>query len=403
MTSFDVLILNAQFRQSLVSTRSLGRHGLRVAAAGPHPNLPTFASRWCGQSFVFPAEETPDSYLAGLENWLERSQARALIPSHDGTIALLRSHRARLEQRVRLALADEAALAIAVDKTQTLAAAQRLGAKIPPQFVVRTASDVAKAMREIGLPAVSKPAESWMQNGGEVVRMGPQLVTTAGEARQSLEGIIRVGGAALFQPLLTGRREAVSLLYAGGEVYARFAQWAKRTRPPLGGESVLRQSIAVPSDIGPQAEALVREINLEGYSEIEYRRDDRGVPYLMEINPRLSASVEIAVRAGVDFPYLLYLWASGERIPRVTGYRTGGWMRHLGADIEVMRTMLEQPGRPGNSPAIQAVLDFGLSFLRPMSYDYFDWQDPLPAVRATTDFAGDMMKRLLYRSRRKRS
>src|SRR5256885_4671083 len=55
--------------------------------------------------------------------------------------------------------------------------------------------------------------------------------------------LTRLGGSVLFQRLLSGRREAVSLLYANGEIYARFAQWARRTDPPLGGESVLRQKI----------------------------------------------------------------------------------------------------------------------------------------------------------------
>ena len=44
-----------------------------------------------------------------------------------------------------------------------------------------------------------------------------------------------------------------------------------------GGESILRQSIAIPPDIGPQAERLVREIDIEGYSEVEFRRDSSGV------------------------------------------------------------------------------------------------------------------------------
>ncbi len=43
--------------------------------------------------------------------------------------------------------------------------------------------------------------------------------------------------------------------------------------PPLGGVSVFRKSIAVPQDIGDQAERLVRAINLEGYCEVEFRRD----------------------------------------------------------------------------------------------------------------------------------
>jgi len=44
-----------------------------------------------------------------------------------------------------------------------------------------------------------------------------------------------------------------------GKMYARFAQWAKRTDPPLGGTIVVRQSIAMPQDVGEQGERLVRE------------------------------------------------------------------------------------------------------------------------------------------------
>jgi hypothetical protein len=43
------------------------------------------------------------------------------------------------------------------------------------------------------------------------------------------------------------------------------------------------------------------------------------------------------------------------------------------------------------------VLEFGLSFLKPTGYDYVDWRDPLPAVRATTDFTRDAIKTLVSR------
>jgi len=344
--------------------------------------------------------EATDDYRAMLEDWLERTGARVLISSHDGTIALLRAHRARLEQLVRFALADEPALTIAVNKERTLAVARRLGLHVPREVVVRGVEDVPAALNEIGLPAVIKPCESWVSCGGEGAWIGPRLVVSPDEARHAIEAVTQFGEAVLFQQLLTGRREAVSFLYAKGEVYGRFAQWAKRTTPPLGGQSVLRQSIAIPPDIGDQAESLVRDINLEGYSEVEFRRDGAGVPYLMEINPRLSASVEVAVRAGVDFPYLLYQWASGGPIEKVDGYRVGGWMRHLGGDIERMITALGERGRPGVARPVRTLLDFGLSFLRPMRYDYLDWQDPLPAVNATTDFTRGAISRLLSRVRR---
>ncbi|HEV2750403.1 MAG TPA: ATP-grasp domain-containing protein, partial [Gemmatimonadales bacterium] len=308
--------------------------------------------------------------------------------------ALLRRHRARLEPRFRLALAPEPGMGVAISKEETLALARRLRVPVPREVVVRDGGDLAAAVKEIGLPAVIKPSESWLWNGQEGARLGAQLAVTPAEARVAVEAVTRFGEAAMFQQLLTGRREAVSFLYADGEVYAGFAQWAKRTNPPLGGNSVLRQSIAIPPDIGRHAESLVREIDLEGYSEVEFRRDAAGVPYLMEINPRLSASVEIAVRAGVDFPYLVYQWASGGPIERVRGYRIGCWIRDLGGDITTLLAALRQRGRPGVPSPAQSLWHFGLSFLKPMSYDYVSWKDPLPAVKASTAFARNTMKRL---------
>lgn len=391
---YDALVLDARLRQSLVTVRSLGHRGLHVAALEASKSVlasksvPTFSSRWCQQAFCAPSyEQSPEPYLAYLEQLLDHSRARVLITSSNGTVALIRQYRAQLEQRVRIALAKEPALGIATNKDQTLEIAKQLGLGIPRGVNVGSLNEVSAALHEIGLPAVVKPIESWLWGEQQSASLMCQLVTTPDEARRAVEELTSLGGSTIFQQFLSGRREAVSLLYANGEMYARFAQWAKRTEPPLGGISVLRQSIAVPEDISDQAERLVREIELEGYSEVEFRRDSNGKPYLMEINPRLSASVELAVRAGVDFPYLLYQWANGDPIDYVKGYRVGGWMRFLEGDIMTTVEALIQRGRPGVTPPAQAIFDFFISFFKPMGYDYLDWKDPLPAFIAKIEFA----------------
>lgn len=383
---YDALVLNARLRQSLATVRSLGSRGLRVAALETFDELPApaFSSRWCQQKIVCPAHEGTKDYLTYLEQVLDSTRPRVLIPSSDGTIALLRQHRERLEQGVRIALAKEPALAIAINKEQTLEIAKRLGLGVPRSVTIGAVSEVGAALREIGLPAVVKPAESWAW--GEQRRVVSQLVTTPDEARRAVEELTCFGGKVLFQQFLSGRRESLSFLYANGEIYARFAFWGKRTNPPLGGIYVLRQAIAFPADTGKQAERLVREIELEGYSQVEFRRDSAGHPYLMEINPRLNLSIEHAIRAGVDFPYLLYQWANGDRINVVKDYCIGGWMRYLGGDIATTLAALRQRGRPGVTRPVRAILDFCASFFVPMSYDYLDWKDPLPVWSAMIGF-----------------
>lgn len=383
---YDALVLDAILRQSLVTVRSLGSRGLSVAAAETFNGVPTFWSRWCQQAFVCPTDGRADIYLAALEQVLEQTPARVLITSSNATVELLRQHREKLEKRVHLALSQEPALGIALHKELTLEVAKELGLCIPRAVTIKNESEVGLALREIGLPAVVKPVESWIWVKQSAVGFASKLVMTTQEAYQAVADMTQYGRPVLFQQFLSGRREAMHLFYAHDQFYASFAQWARRTAPPLGGTSVLRQSIAIPEDIGKQSKQLIRAIGLEGYSEVEFRRDSAGVPYLMEINPRLSASVELAVRAGIDFPYLMYQWASGDQIPKMQGYRTGEWMRYLRGDTATTLSSLLQRGRPGITPPLQALLDFGTAFLVPMRYDYFDWKDPLPALRATLDF-----------------
>lgn len=405
--SSDALVLDARLRQSLVTVRSLGSRGLQVAALETHEELsvPTFSSCWCHYKAVCPAYEGTKDYLTSLEQVLDATGSRVLITSSDGTIEMIRRHRERLEQRVQIALAQEPALAIAVSKERTLELAKRLGVGVPHAVTVGDVSEVRAALREIGLPAVVKPVESWVKGEQQGDRVISQLVTTPDEAQRAVEELTQCGGRALFQQFLPGRRESLSFLYAQGHMYARFAQWAKRTNPPLGGTIVLRQSIAMPPDIGERAERLVREIELEGYSEVEFRRNNAGKPYLMEINPRLNASVEVAVRAGIDFPYLLYQWANRDRIDVVEGYRTGVWMRHLGGDIATTLASVWHHGRPDVATPAKAIGGFCTSFFVPMGYDYLDWKDLRPLCTAVMGFPHGIWRqaKVSFSQKRKRS
>jgi cation diffusion facilitator CzcD-associated flavoprotein CzcO len=433
------LILDAAQRQSLVALRELGRLGLDTHAVEAHERAPAFASRWCGGSSVVPdLAVEPDAYVEALLRLCGELRPTVVIPAHDGTIELLRARRVQFEAGTSLALAAEPALAAAVDKDRTLEHARRVGLRVPRGVLLHSVRELDPALRETGLPAVIKPVRSWMWHGagaagtggsaggartsaggtggradrtgtsmggartrvGESgVRVGAVAVLTAEEARDAVAGLVGDGAEVLVQEWLPGDREALSFFYAGGEICARFAQRAERTSPPLGGSSVLRESIPLPADVASAAERLVRELGLEGYSEVEFRRDADGDAALMEINPRLSASVEIAVRAGVPFPRMLFEWASGGEVQRVEGYRVGLRMRWLGGDIAWLRSVARHSGRPDVPARAVAVRSFVSDFARPSHYDYLDWRDPRPALSATRGALTDARRWAARRTR----
>src|SRR5437899_13009139 len=86
---YDALVLDAKLRQSLMTARSLGSRGLRVAALETFAGAPTFSSRWCQKAFVCPADVGTEDYLTYLEQVRECTGARVLITYSDGTIAFI--------------------------------------------------------------------------------------------------------------------------------------------------------------------------------------------------------------------------------------------------------------------------------------------------------------------------
>ena len=379
-TGLDVLVLDAVQRQSLVAVQSLGRLGLAVGAFDATHTAAGF-SRWCTVRGKLP-DPAHDSFGDALDEVLDRYRPRVVIPAHDGTIEVLRARRAELERRTRLALADEPALETAVDKRLTLEVARSLGIGVPRGVDVRDEDDVRTAVTEIGLPLVAKPARSWVTSAAGARRLAGGLAGTFDEAMRLVAGMREAGAAVLLQELVPGSRESVITCYADGRFAASVALCVRRTYPPLGGSSVIRESLPPSPELVEPSHRLVRAVGLEGVSEVEFRRDARGRLVLMEINPRLPATVELAVRAGVDVPQLLYRWALGQPLPAADPYRNGLRLRWLGGDLRWLVDTLRAQGQPGIAPALSATAAFLGDFARPSAYDYLRWDDLRPAAFA---------------------
>jgi predicted ATP-grasp superfamily ATP-dependent carboligase/NADPH-dependent 2,4-dienoyl-CoA reductase/sulfur reductase-like enzyme len=402
--STDALVIDGSARQALVTTRTLGRLGLRVTTAEScdlcHPRfgVPTFASRWSEGEEILPSYHLdPISYAQVLLDLVRAHPTRVLIPSMDGSIAALRSWRSRFERHgVALALASEAALDMANDKQRTLAAAAELGIPHPRTIAIDDLADIAAALAEVGYPAVIKPTHSWVSKADSATRVISKVVLDMSEALANLQQLNEAGcSSVIVQQLVSGSREAVSIFYAHGKVWASFAQVAHRTTPVLGGVSVVRESITMPVELESAALALVRAFDLEGYSEVEFRRDVRGRPHLMEINARLSGSLELAVRSGVPFPALLWQWAADEPLSATLDYQTRIKMRYLKGDIKWLVENIGTRGqRPDGVPPHKAIAVFARDFLHRQSYDYMDRGDLGPAFAALTGNLGLAQQKL---------
>lgn len=74
------------------------------------------------------------------------------------------------------------------------------------------------------------------------------------------------------------------------------------------------QSLIQNGEIERMSALLVREFNLSGFINVQYRDDKDGVPFVLEINPRISGGFPKIVLAGIDYVDLFVKMISDQEI-----------------------------------------------------------------------------------------
>ena len=109
---------------------------------------------------------------------------------------------------------------------------------------------------------------------------------------------------------------------------------------------------------------LFTALRWNGLGMAEWRRDTRnGRFYLMEINPRLVGSTDLAVRCGVDLPALHCRMLRDGDVPAVLEHPAGVRMHWLVPDG--LRHFLSRPGKALRSHMGHTSTDWLWSDLRP--------------------------------------
>jgi len=386
----DALILDSRERGSLAVARALGRSGYRLAMGGYSARDPGLFTRYAHLRTLFtPPAVDIDRYAQEIVDWLSEHPCDATLASSDQTATALQRRRADLEKLTGLGVPPSRALEISLDKQLTLEAAERCGVPTPRTVEARDTGDVLAAAAEFGYPCVLKPLTSWrLLDEATGVRVVSALLMDDKDARRHAAELLGDGRTGLVQEYATGRREAITVFRHDNRLTAAFGMAASRTWPPLGGSSVMRESIPLPEDALRHADALTEEIGYAGYGEVEFRRTADGRPLIMEINPRFSASVELALRAGVDFAAMQVEWAAGREPQRSNGYRLGVRLSWLAGEMRLLGNRLvgaPQPRTPFHRMLGALVRDY----LPPPRIDGIDRHDVRPTLRAITKSVTD--------------
>jgi predicted ATP-grasp superfamily ATP-dependent carboligase len=378
-----VLVTDGEQRAALAVVRSLGRAGHDALVCATGSRSLAGLSRHCAGRLVVPDPLTdPLPFVDALAAACTEHRVQLLLPIAEPAILAILEQRERFPG-VRIPFPDAGTFRRSCDKAAVLEAAAIAGLHVPQQRIVTSPEfDVD----DLEYPIVVKPARSVGEADGTRLKVGVRHAATAADLRSLARSLPPQAFPLLLQQRIVGPGMGVFLLVHEGRLIASFAHRRLREKPPAGGVSVYRESVAMDGALLRQSMSLLSRLGWDGVAMVEYKVDaTTGRAFIMEINGRFWGSLQLAVDAGVDFPVILVEAALEGKTSCFTGYRTGVRSRWWCGDMDhVLARIIRSKQRlalPPDAPPLSKVLGGFAVLWRPG--DRSEVQrlgDPLPGL-----------------------
>lgn len=360
-----VLVLDGDSRAALAVVRSLGSQGLRVIVGSDGEKPLAGASRYCDHTVRYSSPEGPDLFCESLITIIKKERPDVLMPITDMTVFAVLNKSSILRDLVSIPFVDIKEYWAASDKCELIKLAKNIGVECPKTWFIQSPANVEQFSPEFEFPIILKPHASLLISKDHVQKTSVRVVYDKTELDTILKNDDTIRIPYMVQEMVEGEGLGIFAVCKNGEPLAVFSHKRIREKPPWGGVSVLCESTIPDLKAKENAYKLLKELNWTGVAMVEFKRDDRsGLPMLMEINARFWGSLQLAIDAGVDFPYLLYLQSKGKEIPKLDTYRKvrSRWL--LGDLDNLIITMKMPKGKTTIFGKLTAIFNFFVEFFK---------------------------------------
>jgi predicted ATP-grasp superfamily ATP-dependent carboligase len=315
------------------------------------------------------AADNPAAFVTALGEFAVRHEIDLVLPGSERDLVALVAHRSRFPSTVRLAVpSDPAALEKATDKFLLAGIAADAGFSSPRSVIIDRRTP---APPDPPTPWVIKPQRSETRMpDGTIAHGNTRCARSRSELRKSVDSL--PGDRFLLQPQIDGRLCAIGGVADRGELVCAEQRVAHRIWPPGCGQMAYAESVPLDASVCRAFAYVARVLAWTGIIQLQFIDSPEG-RYLIDINPRIYASLALARAAGLN---LSAIWAQlelGGR-PSVGRYRPGARFRSELLDSRAVVSAWRRQGIRGF-----------LRNVRPRartSHAIFALRDPLPLAAA---------------------
>jgi D-aspartate ligase len=305
--------------------RSLGRRGIPTLMLDSESFLGTF-TRYGKVKMLPPADEHPQEWLALLEFVASRlAHPAVLFATSDLHSLWVSRHRDRLRQYFRFVIPEAETIEQIVNKRTQYRIAREAGIAVPTAYFPESIEEVRSLSANLVYPCILKPYTSY-KGRKKLSKKKVLLVDSQEELLSEYARLTADNLSFMIQEIIPGEDTALYGYLGFWDSQGLECGWLTkqklRQNPPYFGDGALQITVEAP-EVAELSRRLLRAFDYRGFVNIEFKYDVRDGTYrLMEINPRSAASNQMAICAGIDFPWIGYqhLTADPKTVP-VTPFR----------------------------------------------------------------------------------
>jgi len=389
-----VLVTDGQERSALAITRGLGQAGIPVIVGAETTRSLAGASRYCVAKWQYPSPlQQPSQFISSLVEAVRQFDIAAIIPPTDSSMQAVAVQRDQFRPSVTSMIPSLESYDMVSDKYSLMKLAQELGIPVPATVFVPDGNIAAVLDQVKNYPVVVKPGRSLVKIDERWIKTSVHFVSNVEELTDLFRRTPYLRNPSLIQQRIEGEGQGIFGLFNQGRPCALFAHRRIREKPPAGGVSVFRESIELPKPMVDYAIRLLERVKWQGVAMVEFKTERKsGVPMLMEINGRFWGSLQLAIDAGLNFPYLLYQAMQGMpvTVPN-NSYRIGTKSRWLLGDFDHLLLRLTKPNSElhldSDAPSRgRGLAEFFKLFQRDLHYEVESLSDPGPAFAEYRDW-----------------
>lgn len=324
-----ILLLDGNTVQTISVARALKCAGYYITAFISQRISYGYVCRYIDKKIKAPDTSLTDRYIDFLAQFLTKNDVDVIIPMYDDSATLLSKNKVNIETNyhVHCAIPDYATYSIAHDKQKLMELCQQNNFPHPKTYPL-TQENIQIAVSHVGLPAMIKPNIS-------AGAKGIVLANTIEEIRLKLPYATQQYGACSLQHYInhSGIYYNVMLYRSShGNIIGYTVLKIMRYFPLKGGTSCYCETIKNEQLVQTCAKVLDK-LEWIGFADFDVM-EEKGTKklYIIEINPRLPASIHGAYISGVNFPEIIVKDALRQPITE-PHYQPGKVLRFMGLDI----------------------------------------------------------------------